>query len=155
MVVLIQTRPFFVLFWGLFVLWFCRSEERKICPVREDPLLPSAFKTRFFFSLKKNLKRLPHICQWSLPISKCPATKQAVLEFVCHILKGSQRVCSFWCGTLCKRTVKDIRHLKKITLIEQDGFEANPTNWAGWLWDRFFCYSEENSEYFQWLRVFF
>lgn len=119
----------------------CRSEERK---------------TQMLLQLKKKFyKRLPLISQWSLSISKYPAAKQAVLEFVCHILKGCLRICSFWQGTLCERTVKHIRHLNKITLIEQDGFEANPTNWASWFWGRFFSYSQENSEYFQWLRIFF
>lgn len=146
---------FFYFVFGRVLFCFCRSEEKKTCPIEEDPLLPSAFKTRCFFSLKKILKRLPHISQWSLPISKYTAAKQAVLEFVCYILKGSPRIRSFWQGTLCKWTVKDTRHLKKITVIEQDGFEANPTNWARWLWDRLFCYSQENSEYSQWLRVFF
>lgn len=84
-------------------------------------------------SAEKKLKKgLPHISQYSLPISKYP-TKEAVLEFLCHILKSSLRICSFWQGNLCERTVKHTRHLKKITLIEQDGFKANPTNWASWL----------------------
>lgn len=98
-----------------------------------DPLLPSAFKTRCFFSWRKAKERTPSYLPVVTANFKISTTKVAVLEFVCHILKGSLRICSFGQGNLCEGTVEHTRHLKKITLIEQDGFKANPTNWASWL----------------------
>lgn len=133
MVALTQTRPPFLFCVGVFFVYFCRSEERKTCPVWEDPLLPSAFKTRCFFSWRKAEERTPSYLPVVIANFKISTTKEAVLEFVCHILKGSLRICSFGQGNLCEGTVKHTRHLKKITLIEQDGFKANPTNWASWL----------------------
>lgn len=46
---------------GFALLPPCRSKERKACPVQENPLLPSAFKSRCFFSLKKK-KKNTHLC---------------------------------------------------------------------------------------------
>lgn len=121
MVALTQTRHIFLFSFGVVLIYFCRSEERKTCPVWEDPLLPSTFKTRCFFSWKKAKERTPSY----LPV------------FTANFKIPNKGGCSWISVSHSEKFSEDLFLLTREPLWENSktykAFEENHTNWTGWF----------------------
>lgn len=129
MVTLTQTRPPFLFWLQGGGVWFCRNEERKTCAIWEDTLLPSAFKSRCFFSLKNNT---------TATIEKLPSYLSVLIAN--FKISSNKAGCSWICVSHSERFPRNLLLLTEEPPWEMSkmhkAFEENHASWAGCFWSK-------------------